>query len=267
MSPSSRDRLRIGLCPDRVLLAAYTRGLRPALAKTETAAIDCSGETPWSATLNALPALIARAGLRRPEVTVVLSNHLVRYAILPWNAALRNDAAWQALARHRFESVHGSAAASWAVRLSRPSFRGARVAAAVDAELLERLERAILESGGTFESAQPYLMSAFNRVCRVIGRESCWLVVDEPGRLTLALMMGGSWHAVRSRRAEAAWPETLAETLERENALIGLDQPCAKVVLYTEHASDAALGNFELRDLTLPPGAALENRRHAMVLA
>jgi hypothetical protein len=267
VSPSWRDQLRIGLCPDRLLLAAYGRGFRPRLVKTETVAFEPSSQTPWAAPLAALPAAIARAGLRRPKVTVVLSNHFVRYAVLPWSAALRNDAAWQALARHHFAGVHGPASEGWAVRLSARSLRGARVAAAIDAALLDGLARAIGESGASFESAQPYLMAAFNRACRAVGKESCWLAVEEPGRLTLALLLDGSWRSVRSRRADGAWPDILPETLEREGAVLGLDQPCSRVLVCSERAADADLEGLQLRDLTLPIGEAPGHRALAMVMA
>jgi hypothetical protein len=268
VSPSWRDRLRVGLCPDRVLFAGYRRGLRPRLGKKQIVALDSPETSPWSAAVGALPALLASAALRKPQVTVVLSNHFVRYAVLPWNAALKTESAWLALARHRFASVHGPAAENWVVRLSGPSFRGARIAAATDGALLEALEKRIEESQAAFESAQPYLMAAFNRACRAIGKESCWLVVDEPGRLTLGLILEGSWHAVRSRRADGTWPETLGEILERESAVLGLEQPCTRVALYTERALDTDLsGDFHLRDLTLPAGSALADRQLAMVLA
>jgi hypothetical protein len=266
VSPSWRDRLRIGLTPDRVLLAAYRRGLRPRLVKTEAVALPAPEADLWRAAVAALPGLIAGAALRRPQVTVVLSNAFVRYAVLPANAALKNEAAWSALARHRFSSVHGRAAEGWVIRLSRASFHGARVAAAVDKALMEALEARIGESGATFASAQPYLMAAFNRVCRAIGRESCWLVVEEPGRLTLAFMREGSWHAVRNRRADASWQETLPEMLERESAVLGLDETCTQAVLFSQDAFDATPGGWRVRDLTLPAGSAPADRRLAMVL-
>ena len=88
MSPSWHDRLRIGLTPDRLLAAAYGRGMRPRLVKTETVALPSPGADPWSSAVVALPGMIATLGLRRPQVTVVLSNAFVRYAVLPWSAAL-----------------------------------------------------------------------------------------------------------------------------------------------------------------------------------
>lgn len=266
MSPSWRDRLRIGLCPDRVLLAAYRRGMRPRLLKAEAVVLAAPDAPSWKAALDALPALIAGAGVHRPQITVVLSNHFVRYAVLPPNPALKNDETWQALARHRFASVHGPVADVWTVRLSRRSFGGTRVAAAIDTALLDGLERVIHESGAMFESAQPYLMAVFNRVCSAIGKDACWLMVEEPGRLTLALMIDGSWRVVRSRRADAAWPENLRETLERESAVAGLDQPCIEAVLCAMESPDRNFGDVRVRDLTLQSGAAGDHRL-AMILA
>jgi hypothetical protein len=46
---------------------------------------------------------------------------------------------------------------------------------------------------------QPFLVAAFNRIRQTVGNGSCWIVVEEPGRLTLALLQRGAWVAIRSR--------------------------------------------------------------------
>jgi hypothetical protein len=186
--------------------------------------------------------------------------------VLPPSPLLRKDAAWLALARHRFESVHGPIAEEWTVCLAGPSARGGRIAAAVDTALLDALQRTIGECGAVFESAQPYLAAAYNRVRRKIPDETCWLLVPEPGRLTAALIADGTWQLVRSRRVDPGWSAELCETLERESTVAGLDTPCTRVALYGEQALDASDARLQVHDLALAHAGTPETRRHLMVM-
>ena len=49
---------------------------------------------------------------RRADVSVTLSNHFVRYVVLPWSDVV-SDEDWQALAQHQFHIVYGDAAVEW----------------------------------------------------------------------------------------------------------------------------------------------------------
>jgi hypothetical protein len=262
-----RDQLRIGLAPDRLVLAAYRRGIRPVLAGKDLIAVEPSRSLgDWRPAVEALPAALARFPGNRAQVTVVLSNHFARYALLPWIPALRTDDEWLALARERLAIVHGQSAEEWTVLASETAHHGPRVACAVDRALLEALEEKI-GGGATLVSVQPYLMAAYNRVRPAIEGESCWLVVAEPGRLTLALIQDGVWGAIRTRRADERWQAMLPDILERESAVLALDNACPQVIVHTQDTIDAdAEGAFRIRDLTATADAGLDDRKFAMVL-
>ena len=89
-------------------------------------------------------------------------------------------------------------------------------------------------------------------------------MIEEPGRLTLALIQNGEWSSIRSRRADERWEALLPETLERESAVLALEQPCAQVVVYSaqEAFNVDPYGSFCMRNLT-----GSTERRFAMVLA
>ncbi len=262
-----RDQLRISLGSKWLALAGYGRGLRPSLTRKEIIAVESAEDSAsWQAAVDALPAALASAGRRRTDVTVILSNHFVRYALLPWNAALKTQSEWLALARHRFISVHGPMAEDWVIRIAKTGREGPRIASAIDRTLLAALEENVC-GPASLVSVQPYLMAAFNRLRAMIGQASCWLVVEEPGRLTLALIENGVWRAIRGRRKDEFWRMTLSEILERESALLALEEPCTKVVVCTHIPFDTHNhGAYELRDLTLAPGAAASDRELAMAL-
>jgi hypothetical protein len=236
-----RNHLRISLCAERLVLAAYARGLRAGRGRNSVTPVQGDPNVPeWRAALDALPQ--ALAGLRGHEASVVLADQFVRYALLPWNAALKSEEQWLALARHRLGAVHGAAAADWDVKLTETAPRGPRLACAVDRELLGELAAKLAAADVRLVSVQPFLVAAFNRlrsgILSRIGRASCWLVVEEPGRLTLAFIQHGVWAAVRSRRTGKGWRAALPELIGRESAFLALSEPCTRVIVCAQDGFD-----------------------------
>jgi len=220
-----RKHLRIGLGAKRVMVSG---------AK----AVELQAADDWRAAVDALPEILQSHKTR--EASVVLADQFVRYALLPWSDAVKTPEQWLALARHRFGALHGAAAAAWDVKVTDTAPLGARLACAVDRELKESIVSAFVAAGVNLVSVQPFLVAAFNRIRQTIGNGSCWIVVEEPGRLTLALIQRGAWVAIRSRRSDERWRIVLPEILEREGAFLGLDQPCTRVIV-------CAQGEFDTR--------------------
>lgn len=260
-----RDHVRIGLGSNSLAVVRYRRGLRPALVEKQLIALDGpGGVNAWQAAIAALPAVLAGLSPRRTDVTVIVSNHFVRHALLPWNATLRSETEWLALARHRFSSVHGTGAADWAVRVAETAREGPRVAGAIDGALLAALEDRVTRPA-RLVSVQPYLMAAFNRLAALKRNGSAWFVIGEPGRLTLALIEHGAWRALRSRRMDDACRMTLPEILERESQMLGLEEPCMQIFLDSLVPLDFPThGPYEVTDVT--PGAAGGERAFAMAV-
>ena len=218
-----RRHLRISLGASRVIVSGGK-------------AVELAGADDWHAAVEALPGILKMYQNR--EASVVLADQFARYALLPWSEAVKTREQWLALARHRFSALHGAAAAVWEVRITETASRGPRLACAVDSELLERLVAACSGAGVNLVSVQPFLVAAFNRIRSQVGNGSCWIVVEEPGRLTLALIQRGVWIAIRSRRCDERWRRVLPETLERESAFLGLEKPCTRVIVCAQGEFD-----------------------------
>jgi hypothetical protein len=225
-----RKQLRISLAADRVVLRANR-------SRTSTVAVQPGPELEWRAALDALPSILA--GFRNHDVSLVLADQFVRYALIPWNEALKSEAQWMALARHRLGAVHGAPAADWDVKLTETAPAGPRLACAVDRALLEAIAAVFTAANARLLSVQPFLVAAFNRIRASIAGGSCWLVIEEPGRLTLAFIQRGVWLAVRSRRADRGWRERLPEVIERESAFLALSEPCTRVIVCAQGEFDA----------------------------
>ena len=226
MSLSWRNKqLRIGLAPDRI----YVSGARA----IELAANDGS----WNAPLQALASSL---GGVKGEAAVVLADQFVRYALLPYNETLKTREQWLALATHRFNTLHGPRAAEWQITVTETAPMGPRLACAVDRALVAQLMDVFAKANMRLVSVQPFLVAAFNRIRKTVGNGSCWIVVEEPGRLTLALIQRGMWIAIRGRRADQGWRNVLPEILERESAFLGLSQPVTRVIVCAQGDFDTA---------------------------
>jgi len=244
-----RNHLRISLAADRLVLRANK-------SRTSTLAVQAhANEMEWRAAVEALPGVLA--SFRNHDVSIVLADQFVRYVLLPWSAALKSEAQWLALARHRLGAVHGAAAADWDVKLTQTAPQGPRLACAVDRALLEAIAALFTAANVRLVSVQPFLVAAFNRIRSTIGTGSCWLVVEEPGRLTLAFIQRGVWVAVRSRRADRGWRATLPELLEREGAFLALTEPCTRVIV-------CAQGDFDTEQYEAWHAKAVDYRELAL---
>jgi hypothetical protein len=217
---------RLCVCPDRILVA----GAKPVAVEKDF--------------LESLSAVLESR--REHQVGIVLADSFVRYLLLPWNAALRTEDQWLALARHRFAGVYGAqAAAEWEVKLAATAPHGARLACAIERSLVAALAERCVAARVDLLSVEPFLVAAFNKMTsslrELMGAGSCWLVIEEPGRLTLAYLHKGAWVAVRSRRVDANWRMALPEIIERESACLALSETCTRVVVCAQDAFDTQM--------------------------
>lgn len=216
--------LRIGLAPERIFV-------------TGSKSIDVpAADGSWGPAVDVLPSALAG---KQGEAAVVLADQLVRYALLPWNETLKSAQQWAALASHRFNTLHGPRAAEWQINVTETAPMGPRLACAVDRALIASLADIFTKAGLRLSSVQPFLVAAFNRIRKSVGNGSCWIVVEEAGRLTLALIQRGMWTAIRSRRSDKTWRNVLPEILERESAFLGLSAPVTRVIV-------CAQGDFDV---------------------
>ena len=228
MSLSWRKKhLRIGLGPDRIMVAG-------------AGAIDVpQGSGGWDSPLKCLDEALGAA--KGGEASVVIADQFARYALLPWNDTLKTEEQWLALARHRFAGLHGARAAEWEVKVSETAPQGPRLACAVDRALIEKLSSVFTGNNTKLVSVQPFLVAAYNRIHRTVDKGSCWVVVEERGRLTLVLIQRGAWLAIRSRRCDERWRIVLPEILERESAFLGVSEPCTRVIVCAQNGFDTKM--------------------------
>jgi hypothetical protein len=242
--------LRVVFSPDQVTLLQVQRtltwrGLRRTTHDVYSVPCDsANGPQPWRAALLELETALPGYADGKTAATVILSNHFLRYALVPWRAGLADAEEELSSARHCFAKVYGKAAQQWDLRLSQEAPGMPRLASAVDTDLLDSLRGVFDGAGIPLRSIQPHLMAAINGV-RGRLRHSAWFALLEPGNLCLALLQQGRWSRVRSLRTDRAWREELPMILEREAVLA--DDPAVphEVYVWSAESDDAALPEID----------------------
>jgi hypothetical protein len=146
-------------------------------------------------------------------VTLVLANHFVRYALVPWSNALSGAVEEEVYARHHFARIYGERAKGWSFRASPASGDAPRLCTAIDAALLATLRSAFAKKRARLVSVQPGLMWLFNRARRSVPSSGAWIVRADADRVCVALYAAGRWQAVQNTRGE--WLAVLERELHR----------------------------------------------------
>lgn len=180
--------------------------------------------------------------LPKGKVTVVLSNHFVRYAIVPWSAALSGATEEAAYVRHHFVRIYGDRAKAWSFRASPASAGAPRLCSAVDTALIEDVKSVLAKAKAKLVSVQPQLMATFNRWRDAVPAAGAWLVMVEPDRACIGLHARGNWQAVQNARGE--W----LPLLERERHRIGGELPDV-VLLQSDEPPAAQIAGWKVQRL------------------
>ena len=232
MLPSWRDEVRIALCPDRVTLARVSRRWRPAV--TAKHVVHCSGPqtSDWKRCVEALQQILREPFSQDADATVVISNHFVRYALVPWSEHLVSDDEKRAWVKHHFVELYGELPAAPEYRWSEDRPDAACVASAVDGEFVGEIRAAFEPTSLRLRSVQPYLMAVFNRWKQYAKRNSAWILVPETGRVCIGAITNGEWRTITSKKIGADWQVELPLVLGRELLLANEAAAPAVILAY-----------------------------------
>ena len=219
MLPSWRDEIRAVLCPDRVILVRVARGFRRKVVAKQLVPCE-AGQGGWQPAVDAL-----RAALAQPrwsgaaDATLVISNHFVRYRLVPWSAELADDDEERAWVARHFTDTYGEPAAPLEYQWSAQTPDGLCLASAVDRELIAGVNAAFAKSASRLRSIQPYFMYAFNRWRVSMSGARQWFVLGEPGQVCIGSVARGRWCSFRAGKLGAEWQAEMPVLLQREMLL------------------------------------------------
>jgi hypothetical protein len=227
--------------------------------RRHVAVVTAPGQARWAGTVTALTQALASTEAKRARATVVLSNHFVRYTLVPWSVHAADDAQRGELARYGFTQIYGSAVAEWSVQVSDGGIGAHGVASAADRALLVAVDAASADAGIRIESVQPHLMAAFNRFHARLGRRPHWFVLVEPGSLCVALLARGRWQRLVCRRSDEDWAKALRALLMQEACLGPTAAATREVCIYAPGMAARRIGvpgEWRLRYLSPAPKPA-----------
>jgi hypothetical protein len=214
-----------------VALARVTRRWRPEVIAKHAVHFPASTPPDWHVCIEALQQAVHELSWQKADASVVISNHFVRYALVPWSEHLVRDDEKEAWVRHHFTELYGEPIVPAEYRWSEERPDGACIASAVDRELIARIRTVFDSTSIRLRSVQPYLMAAFNRCRRYLRGVSAWIVVPESGRVCIAAFANGAWQTVTTQTIGSDWQADLSIILERE-LLLAPDQAPALVLAY-----------------------------------
>jgi hypothetical protein len=220
VSPLWRDEIAIYLAPHRVTLARMKRGVRPQNVKIQDTAVIGERIGGWDATIGVLGGCLVDPIWNRAACRIIVANHWMRFAIVPWSDALSDSDERLLLAQHCLSKIYGDVASQWRVTLNEAPPGRSQVACAIPRALLDEIERHTESCGLRVRSIQPQLIAAFNCWRAQLPDTSGWFVTLEEGSLAAAHLSHGAWDAVRTVRTDKNWGVELRR-LRTESRLAG----------------------------------------------
>jgi hypothetical protein len=236
--PLWRDQLRIGISPHAITLVRIGKGLRPYVREQHVEPCPAASGESWQAVLDKLTQLLSQTKWQHANVTVTLSNHFVRYLLIPWNADINGDQEQTAYVKHRFNKVFGTVANNWALRHHQSAIGKPGLASGINTALLDGIRKVCQTNNLNLRSVQPYLMPAFNQYRHLFKNDPIWFMVVEHETLIIALLHQQSWQFISTHRiSNEDLVATLPSLIERQIQLNSTGTQAAKVLLLApEHA-------------------------------
>jgi hypothetical protein len=205
VSPLWRDEVGAYLSPHRLCLVRMKRGVKPTQAAEHELRFENVKADAWAAPLEAFAATLAETPWAGARTRVVIADHWVRYAIVPWVAALNTAEERLAHGRELLTSLYGEAVAGWDLRISEAPPQAPRVVCAVPGELIAGVRAACAAQGSTLVSLQPQLVAAFEAWRPSLPSSNAWFVSVEQGSLAAARLGRNGWDRVHGVRIGADW--------------------------------------------------------------
>ena len=228
MSRPWSNALTIGLARDGIALEIERQSTR--MLSKESIAFDSHDEVSQ--------ALLAHAdALKGCAVNLVLSNALVRYLVLPWQAGLASREDWKAVAQQAFRQQFGVDADNWQVRVSLDQFGAPVVTTAMHNALYDALQNASRMMGFGWDSITPAAIGLLNRLAQ---QQHAWMLVAEPEYLLLCIrdVFGKPVDFIVASPRAGEEPAQAAQLVARHIAQTG-QQPRQTLVYVSGKLTDA----------------------------
>jgi len=233
-----QDRLRIFMHPHQLVLLRIKRGNAQHIISKQVVACHAGepgtskAEASWMPAVSTLATVLRDKSWHGAKPQLVLANHFVRYALIPWHDSLGNHAERQAYLRHSFQLAYGDSAKGWDLRMSDNGVQRAAVASGIEQSLLQHVQQAFEAAGLSTSEIYPHLMVAINQVRQQTDHAAYWFALVESGRLCISLIQNGHWRSVKTCAAAEDIAGQIADLIERESVICGINTTGWPLLMY-----------------------------------
>lgn len=201
------DRLTLFVHPQRLVLERQP--WRGTISRQQVdVALPAAGEADWQPALAAAGSFLIAHGRRGAALRIVIADHFVRYALLPWSDDIIGDKARLALALALLKNALGDKANALEIALDRPAFGKSGIAAGVDRRLLAGLRASAQAQRLRLDSLQPHLIVEL--AARHKQLSDGWFVCIDREWLTLVGLRRGEIGCLHNYRASTGDANLLA---------------------------------------------------------
>lgn len=244
------ERLDILLLPQFLVLrrASINRWRRGGAALRSEPVEQAAGAADWRPAVAALGEALVREARHGTRVHIALSDLWVRSCLMPVASTGLNAEETRLLAHAHFARQYPQTGQdNWTFRLA---LQGTRLlAAGMESELLDAVRQANVRAGSQLGRMEPLFSWTYDRFEKALAGSTGWMLLDEPGMLSLAFVEQGRLVSLHCQRCDCEQDEIAARLLERQSALLA--QTCVEVRVFSVAA----------RQVRLPPPWRIVLRR------
>jgi len=173
----------------------------------------------WHPAVTLLGKVLSREARFGTRVHIALSDLWVRAHLLPATATSLNENEMLLLARTHFARQYPETGQdAWNFRLA---LQGTRLlAVGMESGLVEAIREVNAGAGARLSRMEPLFGHVFDRSEKALANTTGWVLLDEPGMLTLAFVERGMLTSLHCQRCESDRDEIAAQLLERQSALL-----------------------------------------------
>jgi len=231
-----RDQIDVFFAPGQINLVRSKRGLKPVKLPviTELISDHRDDNQVWSPPMKTLEGLLTEAN--GAGLAVTLSNHFIRYIVLPPQAEITSPEEVMAYADFRMREIYGTRVDHWALSISTWSPVFGAICAAISQEFLQQMQEMSVRQQVKFIGIEPYLTAVLDRCAQLLNCNKSFVALVERGRICVALLENGVWRNVRNQRVLHDTRDELWAVLDQETVLSGQKEANEEVLLFApEH--------------------------------
>ncbi len=246
MSQLWRDQIQVFFAPGRIDLVRLPKGLKAVPLPKISNNFELGTDTAlWKRPIEQLAQLLEKENsvrsLKGAELSITLSNHFVRYAVIQFQQGIKDAQEFFAYAQFQMREIYGDRIDSWDISMSDWDPKSGGICAALERELVQQLQALAVRFHMKLKQIEPYLTAAFDQWGRTINQERFWFIVVEPARLCVLLFSNGSWKSIRNQRLLNPVEAELPVLLEQEAIIANQRELIELVFIFAPEHADLQL--------------------------